>query len=417
MSDKKPPARKRSPSAKKPAHVEEPSEELGPVLTAVEQALEKPARHTHVPYRTILAAIWLTILSLALVLLAVTLKKVIFHLVLAIFIALVLNPLIAKLEKRMSRGKAIALVVVGASIAIAGIGATVATPLATQGAKFAQNAPEYLREAETGQGPLAAVARRFHLENKLKDAAPSLSDKISKLTGSVVKVGSKVASAAFTAFIVVILAIFMLVAAPKIVGDVLAALPEDTREAVRRIGRSTARVVSGYTAGVLFMAALNGLVAGVAMAATGTPFVIPLAVWAAVIDILPMIGGLFAVVPAGLFAFGHSLTAGIIVVVAILLYQQIKNHLLYPVLVGRAVQMNSLLVLVAVLVGAELGHIAGAVLAIPIAGTIQTVAVEVARVRSGASVAGEPERPVPEGHSGHGALSRIAKRIARRKEV
>jgi predicted PurR-regulated permease PerM len=77
----------------------------------------------------------------------------------------------------------------------------------------------------------------------------------------------------------------------------------------------------------------------------------------------------------------HSVPAGIAVVVAILVYQQIKNHLLYPVVVGRAVQLNSLLVLVAVLAGTELAHIAGAVLAIPIAGTVQVVATEIVQYR------------------------------------
>jgi predicted PurR-regulated permease PerM len=141
------------------------------------------------------------------------------------------------------------------------------------------------------------------------------------------------------------------------------------------------RVVSGYTTGVLLLAFLNGAVAGVAMAVTHTQFVLPLAVWAALIDILPIVGGLLSMIPTGLFAFVHSVPAGITVVVAILVYQQVKNHFLYPVVVGRAVQLNSLLVLVAVLAGSELGHIGGAVLAIPIAGSIQVIVTEIVAFR------------------------------------
>ena len=100
------------------------------------------------------------------------------------------------------------------------------------------------------------------------------------------------------------------------------------------------------------------------------------------------------------------------------MYQQVKNHLLYPILVGRAVNLNSLLVLIAVLVGAELGHVAGAVLAIPVVGTLQTVVVEAARIHSGASVAGEPDKPPALTRSERGSiLSRVAARIARRKGV
>jgi predicted PurR-regulated permease PerM len=127
---------------------------------------------------------------------------------------------------------------------------------------------------------------------------------------------------------------------------------------------------------------LNGVVAGIAMELTHTPFVLPLATWAAVIDILPIVGGLLAIIPAALFGFTHSLAAGIIVGVAIFAYQQIKNHFLYPVVVGRAVSLGSLLVLVSVLAGAELKGIGGAVLAIPIAGVLNAVVVEIGRYRA-----------------------------------
>jgi predicted PurR-regulated permease PerM len=94
------------------------------------------------------------------------------------------------------------------------------------------------------------------------------------------------------------------------------------------------------------------------------------------------------------------------------LYQQVKNHLLYPVLVGRAEQMNSLLVLVTVLVGADLGHVAGAVLAIPVAGTLQTFLIEIARERAGLPPSDGPEEPPVDGGRLKG---RFAKLVPRRR--
>ncbi|MGZ4105029.1 MAG: AI-2E family transporter, partial [Actinomycetota bacterium] len=169
---------------------------------------------------------------------------------------------------------------------------------------------------------------------------------------------------------------------PRLVSGTLRLVPNDHEEAARRIGQTASRVIAGYTTGVLIMAVLNGAVAGLAMALTGTPFVLPLATWAAVIDILPIIGGLLSIVPAALFGFTHSIAAGVTVGVAIFVYQQIKNHILYPVVVGRAVSLGSLLVLVSVLAGAELAGIGGAVLAIPVAGVINAVLVEIARFRA-----------------------------------
>ena len=135
-------------------------------------------------------------------------------------------------------------------------------------------------------------------------------------------------------------------------------------------------MVSGYTIGVVALGVLNGLVTAVALAVMGVPFVSSLAVWAAVVDVLPIVGGLIAIVPAALFSFAHSVVAGIVVVAVMFGYQQVKNHVLYPIVVGRAVRLNPLVILVAILVGAELGGIPGALLAIPAVAAVQASAHE-----------------------------------------
>jgi predicted PurR-regulated permease PerM len=346
------------------------------------------AEQQRVPYRTILAAIWLTAASSGLLLLVYELKKVVFDIVLAGFLALVVNPLVVRLEHwKLKRAYAIAITVVAMTVATLGVAALMAAPLATKGAEFARNAPTYIQQVQNRQGPIYKVARRLHLEKQVIKAAPNLSSRLSELSSQILNLGRRMASAAFNAFIVVILAIFMLVEGPSLCEGFLAGIPPGYRPALRRIGATTATVVSGYTSGVLAMAVLNGLVAGGAMAFTHTPFVLPLAVWATVADILPIVGGLLAIVPCALFAFVHSTLAGIVVIVAILVYQQIKNHILYPIMIGRAVKLSSLLVLVSVLAGAELQGIGGAVLAIPVAGMVQAIIHEVGHLRRERNVA------------------------------
>ena len=351
----------------------------GLIATLVLGPAAEPVVKVDIPYRLILAIIWVAIASGFALLLLYSLRTLLFHLVVALFLALVLTPAVTRLQRlRRGRGGAIAIVIVVTFVAIVGIATMIAAPLTREGVKFARHAPAYLQQTEKGHGALGRLVRRFHLQDDLKKAVPGLSHRLSQLSGQIISLGRRVASAAFTAAIVAILSIFMLVEGPRSVDWLLRIIPERHRDRAQRLGRSVLRVVSGYTTGVLLLAFLNGLVAGVAMALTGTPFVFPLAVWAAVIDILPIVGGLLAIVPAALFAFAHGLTAGIVVVVSMLVYQQVKNHVLYPVVVGRAVSLNSLLVLVAVLAGAELGHIAGALLAIPVAGALQVLATEIA---------------------------------------
>jgi len=336
-----------------------------------------------VPYRLILTIIWLTIGSGIAVLLVVELKKVILDLVVAGFLALVFNPAVERLRRfRLNRGPSIAIVVVVATIGLVSVGTLIAAPLATSATKFAASAPTRLQEAAQGKGSLGHLVTKLHLRNQLQKASKSLSNTIGKLSGAVLTVGRRIASAAFRTFIVIILAIFMLVEGPRLADGALRLVPANHQDAARRIGQTTSRVISGYTTGVLIMAALNGVVAGIAMEITHTPFVLPLATWAAVIDILPIVGGLLSIVPAALFGFTHSIGSGIAVAIAIFAYQQIKNHFLYPVVVGRAVSLGSLLVLVSVLAGAQLAGIGGAVMAIPIAGVLNAFVVEVSRYRA-----------------------------------
>jgi len=340
---------------------------------------EPPPRRSRVPYRIILASIWLTIASAAALGLLYELRALVFHLIIAVFIALVLNPVVVRMQRiGFSRGPAILAATAAFFLLFLGIGAAVAAPITSQGVSFARRAPGYLRLAQEGKGPVGTFAKKFHLQKQLRKAIPAIDRYLSKLPAQVVGLLRSAASTAFTVAIVVILALFMLIEGPALIGAFMAGVPPGRRESVAAVGATTARVVSGYTIGVVMLAVLNGIVTAIALAATGVPFVSSLAVWAAVVDVLPIIGGLIAIIPAGLFAFVHSVPAGIIVVAAMFGYQQVKNHILYPLAVGRAVQLNALLVLVAVLAGSTLMGIAGALLAIPVAGTLHAIIVEFA---------------------------------------
>jgi predicted PurR-regulated permease PerM len=108
------------------------------------------------------------------------------------------------------------------------------------------------------------------------------------------------------------------------------------------------------------------------------------ALWVALVDFLPMVGGALAGIPTVLFALGHSLTAGIVTAAVFIAYQQIENHVLNPVVMSRTVNVNPLLVLLSLLVGTSIGDWLGglfgsfvaALLSIPVAGALQVIARE-----------------------------------------
>jgi predicted PurR-regulated permease PerM len=168
------------------------------------------------------------------------------------------------------------------------------------------------------------------------------------------------------------------------------------------------RSVTGYMLGNFLTSLIAGTVVFVTLLVTGVPFPFLWALWVALVDFLPMIGGALAGIPTVLFAAAHSLTAGIITLVVFVVYTQIENHVLNPVVMSRTVRVNPLLVLLSILVGASIGSWVGgtfgafvaALLAIPAAGALQVV------VRELWQASAPP--PVPSGAGGPGGAAGAA---------
>jgi predicted PurR-regulated permease PerM len=113
------------------------------------------------------------------------------------------------------------------------------------------------------------------------------------------------------------------------------------------------------------------------------PFAGLIALFVAIADLIPLVGATLGAVVAVLAGFAQSVTAGIILIIFFVVYQQLENHLLQPVIFARTVQLNPLTVLVAILLAVEVAGILGALLAIPVAGIIQIVARDIWDTRQG----------------------------------
>jgi predicted PurR-regulated permease PerM len=118
---------------------------------------------------------------------------------------------------------------------------------------------------------------------------------------------------------------------------------------------------------------IAGLVTWIFLIIVGVPFAGVLGLWVGFADLLPLVGATIGAIPTIAIAFLYSTGAGIAVVVMYIVYQQIENHILQPVVMSRTVNLNPLGVLLSVLVGVELAGFVGALLAIPAAGAIQVV--------------------------------------------
>ena len=169
---------------------------------------------------------------------------------------------------------------------------------------------------------------------------------------------------------------------------------------VTRIAGDMNRTVTGYMLGNFLTSLIAGIVVFVTLMVLGVPYPLLWGLWVGLVDFLPMIGGALAGIPTVLFAFTHSVTAGFVTLAVFLVYTQVENHVLNPVVMSKTVRISPLLVLIAVLVGASLGSLVdglfggfvAALLAIPLAGAVQVLVKEIWQAT--APPPADPEDPV-----------------------
>ena len=291
----------------------------------------------------------------------------------AAFFAVALKPLVDRLERRLVRHRALAtlLVFLATFALLAAVATVIVLPLADELGRFVDRAPELLRETRAGRGPFARVLDRVGL----LEYARSHADQIQRYGGDLgqpaVGLVRGVLETLAGVVTVVVLAYLMVLEAPRIIRGTLGLVGDGPADRLRRIGRETSRTITGYLSGNLLISVLCGGLTYLVLLLTGVPFAAVIALVVAVADLVPLVGATVGAVLAGGAAFLHSPTAGVVVLVFFVVYQQVENHLLQPVIMSRAVRLNPLTVLISVLVAAELAGLLGALLAIPAAGVGQ----------------------------------------------
>jgi predicted PurR-regulated permease PerM len=197
---------------------------------------------------------------------------------------------------------------------------------------------------------------------------------------------------------VIFLTYFMLLEGPRTLAGMLSLCSDSARIRFERVGGDIYRTISGYVTGNLLISVIAGSVAGIVLFAVGSQYAIALGLLVAVFDLIPLAGATLAtIVVATVVAFETSWMRGLIVVIALVAYQQLENNFLQPLVYRRTVELSPLAVLCAVLIGAELAGIFGALVAIPIAGSLLAIGREVVVYReevvgSRRAVAGETPR-------------------------
>jgi predicted PurR-regulated permease PerM len=341
-----------------------------------------------VPLLAILATVGIVVVTFLVGKLVYKLREIVLLMVVAGFIALLLNPLVVLLQrwKVKHRGAAVAIVTVLGLLVFGGLAALFGYPLVNGLTHLIHKLPSYIQQVEHGRGALGRLSRRYHVQQWVdKNLVPKLSSFAKNLSKPALTLGKAAVSLLFALFVIFVLVVLLLLEGPKLRRGLLGMMQPERAARVWRISGEVSRSVTGFMLGNFITSVIAGVVVLVTLTVLGVPFALLWALWVALLDFLPMIGGALAGIPTGLFALTHSLTAFIVFAVVFLTYTQIENHILNPVVMSRTVRINPLLVLIAILVGANVGDLVGGffggfvgtLLAIPLAGAIQVVVREV----------------------------------------
>jgi len=299
------------------------------------------------------------------------------------------------------RGWAVAVVTLWGLIVFVGLAIAFGVPLANGISHLAQKLPVYVGDAEHGRGWIGDLVRRYNVTAWVNKNAPKLVNFGEGLAKPALSLGEGALSLLLELFTIFVLVLLLLLEGPKMRTGLLGAMAPERATRYSRVAHEVNRSVTGYMLGNVLTSVIAGLVVFVTLVVVGVPFPFLWALWVALVDFLPMIGGALAGIPTVLFAAAHSLSAGIITLVVFLVYTQIENHVLNPVVMSRTVRVNPLLVLLSILFGGEIGSwiggifgaFVGALLAIPAAGAIQVVVREIWQdtdpMAAAAGVAGE----------------------------
>ncbi len=309
------------------------------------------------------AALWLLWLT----------RRIVTWVVIAMFLAVALNPVVDALQRwpHMRRVLAISVTFLLGIVLSAGILLLLVPPLIDAGQQLADSAPGYVdRLGETRI--VRELDQRYDVVDRLREFVQDSPDKLGG-AGAAVSVAQSLLSGLLGGLTVLVLTFLFLIYGRQLRVQAIAMLPHHARDRYDALLDRMYKSVGGYVAGNLLVSVIAGVSAFIVLKIFDIPAAAALAFWVAIADLVPLVGATVGAIPAVAVAFFSGWPVGVGVAIYFVLYQQIENHFVQPVVMRRTTSLNPLVVLVAVLVGAQLLGILGALLAIPAASMIKIV--------------------------------------------
>jgi predicted PurR-regulated permease PerM len=328
-----------------------------------------------VPWRTIIASVAVVLVALGVLVLVMATVRIIAWVVVAGFFAIVLAPVVRRVQRHVGDRRTLAtgIVVFSTLLVTLGIVALFVMPVRTQLVAIITDLPGTVHDAARGRGPVGNLVEKLHIESYVQDNEDELARAADRISQSSFETAQAVFSAVLAFVTVTLITFFFLTQSGPMARVGLGLVPRRRRASVQRIAGDAAAAVSGYVIGNLLISAIAGAAAFVCLVALGVPSPVVLALWVAFADLIPLVGATLGAAVCVIAAYLHSPAAGLISLIFFIVYQQIENGAIYPWIMARKVKVNPLIILLGMLVAVELFGILGALLAVPVTGALQVI--------------------------------------------
>jgi predicted PurR-regulated permease PerM len=289
-------------------------------------------------------------------------------------LALALNPLVEALQRRTSRSRRVSATIVLATFGVlfaTGI-ALVTVPTIHQAQHLDRDIPHVVKDLED----LPVAGKWLRKENASEQVTSWLHDLPNRLSVNskpIARAAGSVADGIAQCFLILLFASALLIDGERLVMATRRLIPASRRPRADRLGALVYEVIGKYIAGSVFVAVLAGIVTLIASLALGVPLAPLIGVWVAMTNLIPQVGGLLGAVPFVLLGTTQGAGTGVACLAIFLVYQNIENHVLQPIIVGRAVSLSPPATMVAALVGVSAGGVVGALFAVPMLGAAKAI--------------------------------------------
>ncbi|HVW23509.1 MAG TPA: AI-2E family transporter [Candidatus Saccharimonadales bacterium] len=303
----------------------------------------------------------------------------------AFFLALALNAPVNWLSQRLpgkrrgSRSIATTLSFLIVVILLGIFIASIVPPLVRQTENFVKAAPHLVSEFRSQNGEVGRLIRRYHLEKQVNDVSGQLSDRLQHIGGTAFSTAQHIGSSVFSLVTILVLTFMMLVEGPRWLAFFRQLVPDGHKEAADELAGDMYRVVKGYVNGQVVLAALASVLIIPAVLLLHISYPVALLVIIFICGLIPMIGHTIGAIIITIVALFHSTSAAIIILIYYILYQQVENYLIQPRIQANSTNMSPLLVFMSVIVGVSFGGLFGGLVAIPAAGCLRIAFLEYLR--------------------------------------